>query len=258
MDFGGDDGPRIVVTSAAGACSGSSRVRVLTSSLLSPYSRAQSGSTTAFAGALEECARVKGAGESGDQLLAASGLQYMIANSNSVLSDTLYRQFEIPLLHAYDSYVLSVSTRHAEYEALLATRTAEIRQTEADNLKQGRKKSRDLSQFRQALEKLQEQVREVEVCKRSYYSETLEHETETWGMIGGKVALLLRSTLDLADRLSSKATSDPVIELMLAEHPDPFDSYRPESHEDRDVFTILPPLGMNLNLDFAQESRGGC
>lgn len=46
--------------------------------------------TTAFAGALEECARVKGAGESGDQLLAASGLQYMIANSGQVLvSSTL-------------------------------------------------------------------------------------------------------------------------------------------------------------------------
>lgn len=44
-----------------------------------------SEAATAFAGALEECARVKGAGESGDQLLAASGLQYMIANSNSVL-----------------------------------------------------------------------------------------------------------------------------------------------------------------------------
>lgn len=32
-----------------------------------------------------------------------------------------------------------------------------------------------------------------------------------------KIALLLRSTLDLADRLSSKATSDPIIEGMLAE-----------------------------------------
>lgn len=41
-----------------------------------------------------------------------------------------------------------------------------------------------------------------------------------------QVALLLRSTLDLADRLASKATSDPVIESMLNEHPDPFDSYR--------------------------------
>jgi len=61
-----------------------------------------------------------------------------------------------------------LSARHAEYEALLAVKTAAIRKTEDENLKQGRKKSRDLSQFRQALERLQEQVREVEVCKRSY------------------------------------------------------------------------------------------
>ena len=41
--------------------------------------------STVFASALEECARVKGAGESGDHLLAASGLQYMVANSGQVL-----------------------------------------------------------------------------------------------------------------------------------------------------------------------------
>lgn len=103
-------------------------------------------------------------------------------------SDTLYRSFEIPLLHAYDTYVATTTTRHAEYEALLAERTAAIRQTEADNLKQGRKKSRDLSQFRRALEKLQEQVREVEAVKKSYYNEVLDHESETWQLISGKVS----------------------------------------------------------------------
>lgn len=108
---------------------------------------------------------------------------------------------------------------------------------------------------------------EVEAVKRSYYNEVLEHEAETWELISGKVsprrtrrsahsrltqarqvALILRSTLDLSDRLASKATSDPVIESMLQEHPDPFDSYRTENEEERDVFTILPPLGMNLGL----------
>lgn len=97
-------------------------------------------------------------------MLAASGLQYMVANSGQVLvrsclallyvrwppltrvslvqSDTLYRSFEIPLLHAYDTYVATLATRHAEYEALLAEKTAAIRKTEDENLKQGRKKVR--------------------------------------------------------------------------------------------------------------------
>lgn len=45
--------------------------------------------STGFASALEECARVKGAGESADHLLAASGLQYMVANSGQVLVSQL-------------------------------------------------------------------------------------------------------------------------------------------------------------------------
>lgn len=87
-----------------------------------------------------ECGRVKGAGESAEHLMAASGIHYMVANSGQVLSDTLYRSFEVPLMHAYDSYVHDIATRHAEYEALLSDKTAKIRQTEAENLRLGKKK----------------------------------------------------------------------------------------------------------------------
>jgi len=42
---------------------------------------------------------------------------------------------------------------------------------------------------------------------------------------------------------------------MLEEHPDPFDSYRLESDETRDVFTVLPP--MNLGLGSSTGVGGG-
>jgi hypothetical protein len=101
---------------------------------------ALSAASTGLAGALMECGRVKGAGESAEHLMAASGIHYMVANSGQVLSDTLYRSFEVPLMHAYDSYVHDIATRHAEYEALLSDKTAKIRQTEAENLRLGKKK----------------------------------------------------------------------------------------------------------------------
>ncbi|KAK4048318.1 hypothetical protein OIV83_004840 [Microbotryomycetes sp. JL201] len=212
---------------------------------------AMSAASIEMAGALEACARVKGAYQSAEPLMAASGVHYMIANSGQVLSDMLYRSFEIPLMHAFDAYVVTGSNRHAEYEQLLADKTAAIRQTEAENVRQGRQKSRDLQQFRKALERLQDQVRQVEQVKQSYYQEVLDHELDTWATIENKVSLLTRSTLDLADRLASKATSDAVVEQMLNEHPDPFDSFRNEGEAGRgggDVFTVLPPLGMNLGL----------
>lgn len=227
---------------------------------------ALSTASTALAGALGECARVKGAEDtSAENLMAASGLQYMVANSGQVLvshprisymlgrvaaadttarkSDTLYRSFEVPLMTQYDSYVNEIAARHAEYEELLKEKTARIRETEAENMRRGKKKTRDLDQFRQALHQLTEQVAEVEVCKRTYYSEVLDGESQMWAMIAGKVALLVRSTLDLSDRLASKSTSDPVIESMLNEHPDPFDSYRLDRDE-ADVLTVLPPINL--------------
>ncbi|GAA5921656.1 hypothetical protein JCM1841_000897 [Sporobolomyces salmonicolor] len=243
----GEEGPRVIITRADLRDSISAYEQLLATA--TAYRNAlisMSAASTALAGALGECARVKGAGESGEQLLAASGLHYMLSNSGQVLSDTLYRSFEVPLMTAYDSYVSDIAQRHADYEALLTEKTAKIRETEAENMRQGKKKTRDLNQFRQALAKLTEQVAEVEVCKRSYYSEVLASETEMWGHIEHKVSLLLRSTLDLADRLASKATSDPVIESMLDEHPDPFDSYRLETDEARDVFTVLPPMNLGL------------
>ncbi|GAA5910553.1 hypothetical protein JCM6882_008555 [Rhodosporidiobolus microsporus] len=243
----GDEGPRVIVTRADLRESVAAYEQLLASA--KGYRNALialSSASTALAGAMGECARVKGAGESGEQLMAASGLHYIVANSGQILSDTLYRSFEVPLMHSYDSYVAEIAARHAEYETLLAEKTKAIRETEAENMRQGRKKNRNLDQFRIALAKLTEQVAEVEVCKRSYYSEVLDNETELWGMIGGKVSLLVRSTLDLADRLASKATSDPVIESMLNEHPDPFDSYRLETDEERDVFTILPPINLSI------------
>ena len=173
------------------------------------------------------------------------------------------RSFELPLLAAYEEYVTVLSERHDKYEVLLSERTAAIRQTEHENMKQGRKKSRDLNQFRKALESLQEQVRGVEAVKKAYYNETLEKENEMWGLISSKVslsrsffafrtdvrrqvALLLRSTLELSDRLASKA-NEPAVEELMRENPDPFDSYREENSETRDLFSVLPPLSMAMS-----------
>lgn len=86
----GDDGPKVIVTRA------DLRESVAAYELLLSSAKAYrnalialSTASTALAGALGECARVKGAGDSGESLLAASGLQYMVANSGQVLVSDL-------------------------------------------------------------------------------------------------------------------------------------------------------------------------
>lgn len=45
-------------------------------------------------------------------------------------------------MHAYDQYTSDIAARHVEYEALLSDKTTKIRQTEAENLRLGKKKVR--------------------------------------------------------------------------------------------------------------------
>jgi len=100
----------------------------------------------------------------------------------------------------------------------------------------------DLQSFREALTVLQRQVDELDELKAQHYQEVMEHEEEVWDVVQGKVSLVVRSTMDVFDRFTSKA-SDPVIEPMLQSVPDPFDSYGPPTAEDQ-IFSILPPLSI--------------
>ena len=63
----------------------------------------------------------------------------------------------------------------------------------------------DLQTFREALAVLQRQVDDLDQLKASHYQEIVEHEEEVWDFVQGKVCLVVRSTMDVFDRLTSKA-----------------------------------------------------
>jgi hypothetical protein len=122
--------------------------------------------------------RVKGCRSANSALAGAAGLQHLLANNDQLLADTVYRQFEIPLLSALDHYKLITADRLARYEQSLSEQSARIRKTEAENLRGGRRKRRDLDSFRVALAELQRQVDELDGIKAGYHEEVLEGEDE--------------------------------------------------------------------------------
>ncbi|KAI0650078.1 hypothetical protein C8Q79DRAFT_900733 [Trametes meyenii] len=202
-------------------------------------SRASAG----FADAMEACSGLKGPTyESGTRIQAAAGLHHLMSNHFHVMAEALDKQFEKPLRQHLENYRTVVNERSNAYEKALREKSKIIRQTEMGNMKQ---KGRNLQTFREALAVLQKQVDELDELKARHYQEIVEHEEEVWDFVQGKVCLVVRSTMDVFDRLTSKA-SDPVIEPMLQTIPDPFDSYGPPPAEDQ-IFSILPPLSVIAN-----------
>ncbi|PIL36816.1 hypothetical protein GSI_00506 [Ganoderma sinense ZZ0214-1] len=203
-----------------------------------------SKATAGFADAMEACAGLKGPNyETGTRLQAAAGLHHLMSNHFHVMAETLDKQFEKPLRQHLENYRHVVTERSNAYEKALREKSRIIRQTEMGNLKQ---KGRNLQSFREALAVLQRQVDELDELKASHYQAIVEHEEEVWDFVQGKVCLVVRSTLDVFDRFTSKA-SDPIIEPMLQTIPDPFDSYGPPPAEDQ-IFSILPPLSVIANV----------
>lgn len=64
-----------------------------------------------------------------------------------------------------------------------------------------------------------------------------------------QISLVVKSEVEVYDRVASKATSDPTLELMVASIPDPFDSYKEtisSSSQAPEIYSILPPLSSIL------------
>ncbi|KAG9081448.1 hypothetical protein FS749_007648, partial [Ceratobasidium sp. UAMH 11750] len=84
-------------------------------------------------------------------------------------------------------------------------------------------------------------VNDLDKLKSEYYQQVLEHEQNVWNGVLGSVSLVVRSTMDVYDRITAKA-SDASLEPILASVPDPFDEYASHDSSSDAIFSILPPL----------------
>nr|CAG8467856.1 5968_t:CDS:2 [Entrophospora candida] len=182
---------------------------------------ALSQAAASFGQALERTARCKGADEAGPGLQAAAGLHYLMSNHQQLLSDTFYKQFEIPLLENFDEHKSVIIGNEETYEKLMSEMSKKIKETEARNLKNGRKRQRDLGQFRKALKDLTKQVEELEKLKNEHYKQTLENEQKNLNFILSKVSSVVKTEVNIFERICNKGKADPLLEQNLGMYNSP-------------------------------------
>ncbi|KAG0330915.1 hypothetical protein BG000_011360 [Podila horticola] len=176
----------------------------------------------------------------GSSLQAAAGLHYLMSNHHQILSDTVYKQFEIPLLQHLDTHKANIEASEAQYERSMRDMSQKIKETEATSLQNGRKRQRDLLQFRQALTTLTMQVDELERIKLGYYFSNLESEQSNLQLILQKTSTIVRAEVDIYERIANKGLNDLILEPMTTQGPDPYCIY-PTTDEFSSIFSILPP-----------------
>ncbi|EJT70650.1 hypothetical protein GGTG_11673 [Gaeumannomyces tritici R3-111a-1] len=160
-----------------------------------------------------------------DQLLAAAGLQHLIANHQQILGETVYRSFEVPLLHELDKWRRDVDDEQASYEAAARTRGREIRRLEKEGLKLHRQnKRRDVAKFRGHLVELTARLDGLTVLHADHARALLRDGQDTSVKVLDAACGIARAEVDIFESLARKGWTGGGLEDLLERGADLFAS----------------------------------
>ncbi|CAJ2504552.1 Uu.00g119460.m01.CDS01 [Anthostomella pinea] len=206
-----------------------------------------STAASAFGSALESCARLKesradslsappaGANLTNsftspkgsctaDLLLGASGVHHLIANHQQILSETVYRSFEVPLLHELDKWRRDMEDEDASYQQAVAQRSREIRRLEKDGLKLHKQRRRDVGKFREHLVELTGRLDGLTALHGDHARAMLRESQETSVKILDASCSLVRAEVDIFEGLARKGWSGGGLDDLLEKGQDLFAS----------------------------------
>ncbi|KAK9243738.1 hypothetical protein V1506DRAFT_543646 [Lipomyces tetrasporus] len=191
-----------------------------------------------FGSALEACAKCRGASESEDGLSGAAGLQYLAANHHRILSESFTKGFELPVRTEVDTYAKVTKEHEEKFQKETISRTKQLRKTEKQHVKLGKKKQRNLALYRSALMDLTSQVDGLETLKYEYFKYSLDITQDISAKILKQATGIVRAEVEIFEGIARKGWTGEGLDDILSNSIDPF---APEEKEEpTEVFTVLP------------------
>ncbi|KAI1116587.1 hypothetical protein F5Y14DRAFT_405873 [Nemania sp. NC0429] len=215
---------------------------------------------------------VKATSCTADLLLNASGVHHLIANHQQILSETVYRSFEVPLLHDLDKWRRDIEDADEAYQKEVALRSREIRRLEKDGLKLHKQRRRDLSKFREHLVQLTNKLDELSALHGDHAQGLLRDSQEASTKILDAGCSLVRAEVDIFESLARKGWSGGGLDDLLERGRDlfatddettmaggPASAGGGAAGEGIKLFSILPPKSILADTasDLGTRGRSG-
>lgn len=220
-----------------------------------------STAASTFGSALEQCARLKEARSealhpqevslagsfaaragvvTADSLLAASGVHQLIANHQQILSETVYRSFEVPLLHELDGWRRRMEEEEETYKQEVKLQSKEIRRMEKEGLRLHKQRKRDVANFRNHLVVLTTKLDGLTTLHGSHARSLLRDSQDVSLKIVESSSSLVRAEVDIFEALARKGWTGGLDDL-LEKGVDLFSNEPEINHNDSPkIFSILP------------------
>lgn len=179
-----------------------------------------------------------------DSLLAASGVHQLIANHQQILSETVYRNFEVPLLSELDQWRRRMEDEEQRYQKEAKVMSREIRRMEKEGARLQSKRKRDVGALREYLVRLTGQLDGLTGLHGAYARGLLQEGQEMSTGIVECTAGLVRAEVDIFEALARKGWSGGGLDELLDRGRDLFandtniETNQANNHSK--IFSILP------------------
>ncbi|KAG5985931.1 hypothetical protein E4U54_005738 [Claviceps lovelessii] len=150
-----------------------------------------------------------------DTLLSASGVHYLIANHQQILSETVYRSFEVPLLHDLDRWQTVIDDEEETYRAKIKAQGKEVKRMEKEGLKLHKQRRRDVARFRAHLVELTSQLDGLTILHADHSRSLLRESQDTSARIVDASCSLVRAEVDIFESLARKGWSGGGLDDLL-------------------------------------------
>lgn len=241
-----------------------------------------STSASTFGSALEACARLKEARSealnppggnvsnsftasgscTADSLMAASAVHQLIANHQQILSEVVYRSFEVPLLHELDTWNRKIEEEEVTYQTSAKAMSKEIRKMEKEGMKVYKQRKRDVRHFRDHLVTLTSKLDSLTSLHGEHSRGLLRDCQDTSGRIVECSAGLVRAEVDIFEALARKGWNGGGLDDLLEKGRDLFandESHAHQTNHGSQIFSILPQKSILIDAsqDGTAASLGG-
>lgn len=150
-----------------------------------------------------------------DVLLATSGLYYLMANQQGILAETVYRSFELPIVHELDRYGADVEAEQESYAAGIRDASREIRRLEKEGVKLRKPRQRDVGRMRDHLVAMTEALDALTVRQGEHAVTLLDQSRDMSGTVSQASRNLVRAEVDILDSLARKGWPGGGLDVVL-------------------------------------------
>lgn len=168
-----------------------------------------------------------------------------MANHNQILSETVYRSFEVPLLHDLDRWQAVIDDEEDTYQQKIKTQSKEVKRLEKEGLKLHKQKRRDVGRFRAHLVELTGKLDGLTTLHADHARTMLRETQETSNRIVDASCSLVRAEVDIFESLAKKGWTGGGLEDVLEKGQDLFatelDGGQASGSDGVKLFSILPP-----------------